>query len=543
MWRLRSLRLRISLIYPLVGGLCLVGMVTLAVGYAINYPFLHQTLNDKLISEADATASRIQMGIRNEVNELSHIMRLFWEEDTDLARSMLNARTAGKTDGIGRYMEKLDLFFMTMNLDFLIVTDDQGQVLYSTAQHLITGDIYRSPALTRVLGGSWSQFTTRLDKRWVVKVMTPLVFDGQVAGSVIAGLRVEKGLKREVESIIGDKLLFATLDSSIRGAFDWDSWIRLNTATVRKTISEGISYTTLNEESNQGWHYAPIRISNETFCLVVPLDMNVNHKILSEIQWRLGYSTVALLVLLGMLGFMIDGLLLRPMRRLEGKALALTDRCAGEGLGFSSVGESPRNEIQMVEQGFDVAAHAVVKYIRVLHQERQDLEDLALRDALTGLGNRRMFEQKLAHVLRRHRRVGERTFAILYMDLDRFKPINDTFGHDVGDMLLKEVAERFQEALRETDTVFRLGGDEFAALLPECGSSEEALFISRRVNTDIAQPYAIDDHICTIGVSIGIAIFPHHGETMESLLKSADVALYAAKDSGRGAARISSRVA
>jgi len=157
---------------------------------------------------------------------------------------------------------------------------------------------------------------------------------------------------------------------------------------------------------------------------------------------------------------------------------------------------------------------------------------MAHHDALTGLANRLLFRERLEQALALSRR-GE-TFALLCLDLDRFKPVNDGFGHAVGDALLRAVAERMRRAVRDIDTVARLGGDEFAIIQAGIDHPSDAEALSMRLIQSLGAVYGLDGRLISIGVSIGIAISPGSGCDAETVLNNADLALYRAKSEGRG---------
>ena len=159
-------------------------------------------------------------------------------------------------------------------------------------------------------------------------------------------------------------------------------------------------------------------------------------------------------------------------------------------------------------------------------------EHAALHDPLTELANRRLFRRQLDEALET-RRAGQ-SVAVLIVDLDRFKPINDSLGHHVGDAVLVEIARRLQAAAPSTATVARLGGDEFAVLLPEAAGVDSALGIAEGVRTALSEQMAIDGVPLTVGGSVGIALGPQHGENVDELLQAADAAMYDAKRSGAG---------
>ena len=177
-------------------------------------------------------------------------------------------------------------------------------------------------------------------------------------------------------------------------------------------------------------------------------------------------------------------------------------------------------------------AIAIVEDIRERKEAEQALEYQAMHDALTDLPNRTLFHDRLEQAIASARRNGG-SMAILLMDLDRFKDVNDTFGHHHGDLLLQEVSHRLRGALRESDTVSRLGGDEFGVVLPvadEC----RATVVATKLLQALANPYVVEGQSFDIGASVGIALSPTHGDDANALLRRADVAMYAAKRAAAG---------
>jgi two-component system cell cycle response regulator len=182
--------------------------------------------------------------------------------------------------------------------------------------------------------------------------------------------------------------------------------------------------------------------------------------------------------------------------------------------------------------------------VRLLHQAACNhgkmLESLALNDPLTGLANRRLLADRISMALV-HARRNKSAMAVVYLDLDGLKLINDTLGHGVGDVLLKMVAGRLVETVREEDTVARLGGDEFMIALWHVSGTDYAATVALRVLEAVSQPYSIESHTVRITTSAGVGIYPDHGEDADTLMKSADLALYEAKRAGKNTYRISER--
>jgi len=168
--------------------------------------------------------------------------------------------------------------------------------------------------------------------------------------------------------------------------------------------------------------------------------------------------------------------------------------------------------------------------------ERKDLEEklknMAFYDPLTGIANRRYFQEKLIKTIKEADFSG-RKFAVMYLDLDKFKHINDTLGHDVGDELLKQFSERVQGCLRENDLFARQGGDEFTILLSDMKEEQDALNVAERILASLQSPWVIDEHEFYTTSSIGIAFYPKDGTSFGELMKHADAALYEAKEAGR----------
>ncbi|HEX9621317.1 MAG TPA: GGDEF domain-containing response regulator [Polyangiaceae bacterium] len=183
-----------------------------------------------------------------------------------------------------------------------------------------------------------------------------------------------------------------------------------------------------------------------------------------------------------------------------------------------------------------VLRRAIHHSIARKHTE-QRLIRLAHYDQLTGLPNRLLYHQRVANAAARARRA-DGLFAVMLLDLDHFKPINDAHGHMAGDIVLQKVAAALTGAVRDGDTVARLGGDEFAVLLDPIEHAEDPIAVVERLSSAIASPIRLDDGSVSTTASIGIAVYPGGGVELDGLLKSADAAMYAAKGQGRNSYRV-----
>jgi diguanylate cyclase (GGDEF)-like protein/PAS domain S-box-containing protein len=174
----------------------------------------------------------------------------------------------------------------------------------------------------------------------------------------------------------------------------------------------------------------------------------------------------------------------------------------------------------------------VVRDVSERKKTEEHIRHMAQHDPLTGLPNRALFSDRLQRSIANA--VRDKTgLALMFIDLDKFKPVNDTYGHGVGDLLLQDVAQRMLQCLRDSDTVARIGGDEFVVLLRGSSAIPETLAVAEKIRKGLERPFLIDGHVLQISCSIGVARFPEHGQDDITLAKNADLAMYRAKELGR----------
>lgn len=196
--------------------------------------------------------------------------------------------------------------------------------------------------------------------------------------------------------------------------------------------------------------------------------------------------------------------------------------------------------IKMVQDDSGYISHYVGVFSDITARKatEEHVQHLAHYDMLTDLPNRSLLTDRLHQALAQARRE-KSMLAVMFLDLDKFKPVNDALGHDIGDLLLKDVATRLESCIqRESDTVSRIGGDEFVILLPHIEDENEAIIMAKKVLHSLNQPFDINDNKIEISSSIGIAIYPEHGIEAKQLMKNADTAMYHAKESGRNGYQI-----
>lgn len=190
------------------------------------------------------------------------------------------------------------------------------------------------------------------------------------------------------------------------------------------------------------------------------------------------------------------------------------------------------DEVGVLARSFDQMQQKINQQLHELQESRKELEHLARHDVLTGLPNRRFFHDRLDHALARARRNGAH-MALMFIDLDNFKDINDLSGHDAGDAVLKAVAERLRASTREVDTVARLGGDEFVVLLDDPVGREHIAMLAQKLLDELRPAILFGGRRLHVGASIGISRYPQDGESPMEIMANADRAMYLAKSSGR----------
>lgn len=271
-----------------------------------------------------------------------------------------------------------------------------------------------------------------------------------------------------------------------------------------------------------------------------------------DLDGRLSYVSPSVFKLLGyapaeVMSQSLDKFVCADSRVILGDALRGAERALDQGLAlqpFRAELEQPCKqggsiwvEVSMSalrkSDGEFVGLLGVARDISERRASEERMRHMAQHDTLTGLPNRALFSDRLQQALAAARRDGTR-MAVLFLDLDRFKPINDQYGHAVGDDLLRQAAARLSDALRASDTVARVGGDEFVALLRHVASAEGALQVATKLTQSLCAPFDSGGRELSVSVSVGVALFPEHGEDEQSLCHAADQAMYRAKQAGEG---------
>lgn len=230
------------------------------------------------------------------------------------------------------------------------------------------------------------------------------------------------------------------------------------------------------------------------------------------------------------------GRFVRPIRSLSDQMAALTEDNLGAQLQFRSAGR----EVSELQRSFELMRRRLHAATIETKRAEEEAWRQANYDSLTELPNRRMFQERLDSAVKASARSG-RPFALLFLDLDQFKDVNDTLGHDQGDLLLVESARRLSRCIRQTDTLARLGGDEFTILLVETDEQSAIERVARAILQELAQPFTLLERPVYVSASIGITLYPTDADSGEALLRNADQAMYMAKADGRNCFRYFTR--
>lgn len=201
-------------------------------------------------------------------------------------------------------------------------------------------------------------------------------------------------------------------------------------------------------------------------------------------------------------------------------------------LGGIATDITERKRLEEALRQKNIQLNTAIQTEMALREQQEHLKAIATHDALTGVPNRALLHQRLEHALAVSRRSG-RLLALLFIDLDRFKDVNDSLGHAAGDEVLREVATRLSGCLREVDTIARHGGDEFVVLLEEVERREEVEQVTARMQEVLAEPLVVEGQEVGVTISIGVALYPRDGEEVSTLIRRADLAMYRAKEVGR----------
>ncbi|KND52980.1 diguanylate cyclase/phosphodiesterase (GGDEF & EAL domain) with PAS/PAC sensor(s) [Candidatus Burkholderia verschuerenii] len=330
---------------------------------------------------------------------------------------------------------------------------------------------------------------------------------------VVMGFAVDDVLAREMSTLTSLDVSFLTVDATGK----WGMLASSLPENKRASIKDQ------NQLADDGYVTRVVRLHSEGRTVAVLLERSLTEALAPYHRLQ---STLLLITILGVIVSAIGSVLTARSVTRPIAALAQFSKRIGQGEYAEPIEIHQHDEIGELAAAFNQMQESIVERERCI-------TELAYMDRLTGLPNRALFNDRLQQAIAQASR-NEKPLAVMMMDLDRFKYVNDTLGHPIGDMLLCEVAKRLRSVLqRQTDTVARLGGDEFAVLLPTDDLNAARLLATRMLRA-LEQPITIEGQLVDVGASIGIVTFPENGKDMNVLLRRADIAMYVAKRSNLG---------
>ncbi len=533
-----------SLIYPSVMFLLLAISSTLAMGYHVNYSILRDVLEDRVQGDATRVTKTIQKELDQRVEKLerfkdSWLVNTTWPPKvSQIGPDVVNAPTRATLDPIAlaSLWKQLRELFPYWGVDFLLLMEGSGTIhrylpeVFNPQQGLpkeMLAEMRRQTAN----GRHWVTVGP-VGGRWSLLFFVPLKGSGDPVPQMVFGYRLAQITTRLLREHPDQSFVLASLNGPLgRKGHQEVRGNPIDQTLVRQAIESGTAHLDFDEARDWNLYYTPVEIVGRTLCLIVPVSAEMAGKTLADSRDRMVMTTLFSIFMLLLLGLALDRYILAPLRALRKKASALVQVCSDEKYRLELASNATGHEIDMLHQALEAASLKLYSHVASLTDAKELLEGLALKDPLTNLGNRRMFDEFLNRALLQYGRKDEKV-AVMVLDLDQFRRANRAYGKKGGNQLLIEVSRRFIECLRGEDLVFRIGDDEFAAFLPECPDHDMAMQIASRLHQSLIKPYVLDDGEHTLGVSIGMSIFPDSGKDVEVLIQKAEKALKKVKGAG-----------
>jgi diguanylate cyclase (GGDEF)-like protein len=382
-----------------------------------------------------------------------------------------------------------------------------------------------------------------LDKP-TLRVATPLAgSDGAVVGLIVINIdldtmfaRLKKDLPKDYQLYLsnhwGDYLIHP--DPALAFGFDHGrrELIQNNFAPVAQLLDARLASVVSTPDAPDGRVAAftrlPMGATRDAHFVVLGLSQPMEN-VMREAR-QLGWDTVRMIVILGLVAALLAALVSRAVTEPLRQMAWAVRRFSSEQV-VSELPATRNDQIGLLARSLNDMQRTIVENIRELDVSRQALRHLAQHDGLTGLPNRALFDDRLRQAIAQARRTDARV-AVLFVDLDGFKAVNDGCGHHVGDLLLEAVARRIEGCVRDCDTAARVGGDEFVVLLSAIMLEGDALAVAEKVRAALALPFELGESTQQISASIGVALFRLHGDNGQAMGRSADAAMYQAKAAG-----------
>ena len=464
----------------------------------------------------------------------------------DLSHAMQLDRT-GHADAIAKV---LDSAYRQSKLDVLEVTDDKGIVIYRAQAPGRRGDLSAYWGVEEALAGTSSLVSSKEGRVPILLSVEPIRIGKTIIGTLSAGSRIGDAFIHALSTEVGAELALIARSGDMVAA---------STPNIRTPDASAITAAFLqkipiyrsNAEARATMVYLPVLIVDDAWVMMTMIDSTSAFTLLESSDEQA--MLVTLLAVIGsiLITFLILRYALKPLHDLRQRGEQLVAELTGKPIAREQIGDDVVSVVHvlntltevLMERNRELTLQGADLEVEISrsHEAAEKINQLAFYDPLTGLPNRRLLLDRLRHALANSLR-NKRCGALLFIDLDNFKSLNDTRGHDMGDLLLKEVSTRLVSCVRACDTVARLGGDEFVVMLEDLGQNpQEAATLAETVGEKtlaaLNQTYQLNEYLHHSTPSIGITLFAEHYESIDELMKRADLAMYQAKAAGRNTLR------
>ena len=526
--------LKVSIAFQIAILMILVSAGATWVNYARDMRALELMEHASMRNKAHSAASTVKELIKLNGDSLLAVSRAL-RGNQDITQVMTGYLRNGNLQAASDALNKL---YPKLGVTSLVVIERNKAVIYHSPPAPTGERKIDLKGLTEALAGAEvTAAHQELPQGYSMRVVAPITLpDGKIAGTLVVGTLFDDAFARKLAAAAAAEISFASK------AGVWSSSLPVD---VKNTLSSGIDEIIKRAQTGSGVFiedkathsarvYTPLRIADETVTLIVQSDTSASRMFLQEQQDNLLRMSFLVALICSMLGTAFAFILTRPLRIMQRDAQRLTSQFAIAG---SAVPAAPvaqdANEVSNMVSALQVAAKLLAQHADESQAAREKAEHSAQYDTLTGLPNRNLFHDRLQQALTEAAR-NEGRVGLLFVDLDRFKTVNDALGHNVGDQVLQEASSRLRGCVRDQDTVARLGGDEFVVILPNLKDLDGAGIVARKIVKLLDSP---SDHtgsrLMRISASVGIGIYPADATTADELIKCADAAMYHAKAEGR----------
>ena len=507
--------------------MAIVLLVVIGINYFQDMRRLRQIVLESDKAMVENAAAAVKTRVKDSVESLLIISKAL-SANQDINQAMAEFSAHGNSRALGEALRKL---YPELKLGVLMAVDTHKTIIYRANQPDSSGDKVDFPGLTEALSGKALALSDTAGSQGLRShVVAPITLPNRkIAGALVVGVAFDDAYARKLAADAGAAVSFASEKGIWASSLKEDAkgnWLD-HAEPAGKRFSGKLDVFVAGAGGATARLYTLLRLNEENTAVIVQMDTGASATLLREKANALLWTSMVLLLICAGIGVVAAYWLTRP-RQLQQELKRLTDMSA-EDAGARGAQQGATANMNALQ----VAAKLLAQHADESRAAKEKAEFSAQYDALTKLPNRSLMRDRLnlalAAAARNHSLV-----AFMFIDLDKFKPINDTLGHEVGDQVLQEAASRLRDCVREQDTVARLGGDEFVVILPNMKNTEEAAVVARNILASVNQRSAFTgSSLLGVSASVGIGVYPVDAANAEELIKCADAAMYHTKEGGR----------